>query len=554
MVNKFNTNNKIKLKTSYQKKIFFNHKIINKKYKKYLKILSPQLNEKNKTNFKINTWEGFLSNNFYRVILITFEFFKEFKKKYKKEKTLKKYYSFNTFAEIRSNLLTDRNFKACLYNIYKKKNCKIVNKKYKPPIPKSIKLNILEKVKYLILNKLVFKFLINIFRVRCLKISPNVAFIGSYFSTKNRIKLKFYGKGRYQTLNFPNFNFENKPNFEERSFLKKIQKRKDFDSFDKFFFNFLYFFFPTLYLENFNQNLKVSKDFFRKENFKVICNENFITNNKSSFNLMVGKTFFKIKHYYNEHNTLIHFLFGNYIERLTNYSDKYLNLGWRSKNSKIIKTGYMYGFNDEKYFIKPKKIYNIIYVTSIIKNEIHEYYDFLNSENYNVCKGDNFKKTFFKTLKKEIKDEIFFKLPKKIKQKNGKISIPEKILSRMKEDKFLPNNVSMRKYMDQAKLLIIDSIATVYLEALTKNIPFIIIAPKDLFLFNENINSIKPLIEAEIFFFDAHKAATFVNKHHGEYHLWWNSKKIQRARKKFININLRNEKSFINFFKNSKSF
>ena len=108
--------------------------------------------------------------------------------------------------------------------------------------------------------------------------------------------------------------------------------------------------------------------------------------------------------------------------------------------------------------------------------------------------------------------------------------------------------------MDQAKLLILDSIATVYLEALIKNVPFIIIAPKDLFLFNENINSIKPLIEAEIFFFDAHKAATFINKHHGGYHLWWNSKKIQRARKKFININLRNEKSFINFFKNSKSY
>ena len=86
MVNRFNTNNKIKLKTSYQKKIFLHHKIVNKKYKKYLKILSPHLNEKNKTNFKINTWEGFLSNNFYRIILITFEFFQQFKKKYKKKK------------------------------------------------------------------------------------------------------------------------------------------------------------------------------------------------------------------------------------------------------------------------------------------------------------------------------------------------------------------------------------------------------------------------------------------------------------------------------------
>ena len=354
MVNRFNTNNKIKLKTSYQKKIFLHHKIVNKKYKKYLKILSPHLNEKNKTNFKINTWEGFLSNNFYRIILITFEFFQQFKKKYKKEKTLKKYYSFNTFAEIRSNLLTDRNFRACLYNIYKKKNCKIVNKKNKPPIPKNIKLNIFEKVKYLILNKLVLKFLINIFRVRCLKISPNVAFIGSYFSTKNRITLKFHGKGRYQTLNFPNFNFENKLNIEERFFLKNLQKEKILTVLTNFSLIFCIFF-PTLYLENFNQNLKISKDFFRKQNIKVICNENFITNSKSSFNLMVGKLFLKIKHYYNEHNSLIHFLFGNHIERLTNYSDKYLNLGWRPKNSKITKTGYMYGFNDEKYFIKPKK-------------------------------------------------------------------------------------------------------------------------------------------------------------------------------------------------------
>ena len=51
IVNRFNTNNKIKLKTSYQKKIFVNHKIVNKKYKKYIKILSTHLNKKNKTNF-----------------------------------------------------------------------------------------------------------------------------------------------------------------------------------------------------------------------------------------------------------------------------------------------------------------------------------------------------------------------------------------------------------------------------------------------------------------------------------------------------------------------
>ena len=221
---------------------------------------------------------------------------------------------------------------------------------------------------------------------------------------------------------------------------------------------------------------------------------------------------------------------------------------------KITKTGYMYGFDDEKYFIKPKKIYNIIYVSSIIRNEIHDYYDFLNNENYNICKGDNFKKSFFKSLKKEIKNEMVFKLPRELKKRLGKISIPEKILSEIKENKILSNNISMRKYMDQAELLIIDSIYTTYLEALIKNIPFIIIAPKNLFLFNENINSIKPLIDAEIIFFDAQKAATFINKYYSSYDLWWNSKKIQRARKKFIDINLRNEKSFINFFKNSKSF
>ena len=119
-------------------------------------------------------------------------------------------------------------------------------------------------------------------------------------------------------------------------------------------------------------------------------------------------------------------------------------------------------------------------------------------------------------------------MPKVIKQINGKTSIPEKILSGIKEDEFY-QNISMRKYMDQAKLLIL-----IYCHripwALIKNVPFIIIAPKDLFLFNENINSIKPLIEAEIFF-DAHKAATFINKHHGGYHLWWNSKKFKSLKK-----------------------
>ena len=193
----------------------------------------------------------------------------------------------------------------------------------------------------------------------------------------------------------------------------------------------------------------------------------------------------------------------------------------------------MYCFNDEKYFIKPKKKFPIIYVSSIIRNEIHDYYDYLNLENYNICRGNDFKNLFFKNLEKKIKSKIMYKLPREIKKKLGTISIPKKIFSIINKEQILPNKISLRKFREQSEILIIDSIYTTYLEALIKNIPFIIIAPKNLFLFNKNIKFIKPLIDAGIIFFDANKAANFINKFYGNYNVWWNKKKFRMLEKTF---------------------
>ena len=149
--------------------------------------------------------------------MISFEFFQQFKNNSKKFKTNKLYHSLNTFEEVYINLISDKNLKGCLFKIFKKK-IKILNRNINLPIYQNNNPNFFEKIKYSILNKLIFKFFLNVFRRKILNIKPTVIFVGCYFSIKNRINLEFEGKGKFQTLNFPKLVFERKLNLEDRNF------------------------------------------------------------------------------------------------------------------------------------------------------------------------------------------------------------------------------------------------------------------------------------------------------------------------------------------------
>ena len=101
--------------------------------------------------------------------------------------------------------------------------------------------------------------------------------------------------------------------------------------------------------------------------------------------------------------------------------------------------------------------------------------------------------------------------------------------------KFDNHNLSLLKQLEKSKIVIIDHPVTTMLEALSRNVPTILYW---------NPNSWELRMEAEGFFEELHdaqiwhkepiSAAKFLNEVEVEPLEWWNDKKTQQAREKFI--------------------
>jgi putative transferase (TIGR04331 family) len=86
--------------------------------------------------------------------------------------------------------------------------------------------------------------------------------------------------------------------------------------------------------------------------------------------------------------------------------------------------------------------------------------------------------------------------------------------------------------------------STGFLEELNSNIPVILFAPKIFFsVKKEYLKFYKLLENVGIIFFDATKAANFINKNYDNLDKWWNSKKLQNNRKIFCENMCRSRKN-----------
>jgi putative transferase (TIGR04331 family) len=79
---------------------------------------------------------------------------------------------------------------------------------------------------------------------------------------------------------------------------------------------------------------------------------------------------------------------------------------------------------------------------------------------------------------------------------------------------------------------------------LNLNIPVVLFTPKDLFTEKrEYLKFFKLLEDVGIIFFNATKAANFINKNYDNLDKWWNSKKLQNNRKIFCENMCRSRKN-----------
>ena len=94
------------------------------------------------------------------------------------------------------------------------------------------------------------------------------------------------------------------------------------------------------------------------------------------------------------------------------------------------------------------------------------------------------------------------------------------------------------------KLVVETMNSTGFLELLNLNIPVVLFTPKDFFTVKrEYLKFFKLLEDVGIIFFNATKAANFINKNYDNLDKWWNSKKLQNNRKIFCENICRSRKN-----------
>jgi putative transferase (TIGR04331 family) len=113
---------------------------------------------------------------------------------------------------------------------------------------------------------------------------------------------------------------------------------------------------------------------------------------------------------------------------------------------------------------------------------------------------------------------------------------------------------SCKEQMSMAEIVVIDSISTAYLESLMMNIPTLCLFDKTSMHLNNNYKDFfDDLITAKIFHKTPKSAAKHLLKIYREPLLWWNSKKTQNLKEKWLKRNFGEPKLMLDYLQNLAS-
>jgi len=115
--------------------------------------------------------------------------------------------------------------------------------------------------------------------------------------------------------------------------------------------------------------------------------------------------------------------------------------------------------------------------------------------------------------------------------------------------KFDDYKKSSKVMMKSARLVVIDYIATSYLESLIMNIPTIFFWNQKVYLLNnDNLNFFDDLVNVGICQTNPAAAAEFINNLGENIEQWWWSNSIQKARKQFLDKNIGDPEDAIEYY------
>jgi len=512
------------------------------KHSKYSAILTERLNKLHNINYSDRYWQQLFYLGIKRYIALVYEFFNQVESRFDHENhdfrllDKKSFYTPFDLEDLRSYLSCSEHAYEQLFSIYIEQfyselisdDLKIMNIGAYKSKTKKQKRSFIKRTIYSVYDKL------KIFH-------PTIILLGVQYSPSKIKKLLLKSKSKiflYVLAPFERPEVKlNNIDVDKRDGLSVYNE--NFDKFDKFFFKTLESFFPIIFIEDYSDASKYY-DYQAKlfPKVKYIISESWISSSSMMFFIAHQQKMHGTKFISTEHKGVAHTYENNLLEDMVNISDLYFTIGWYHKdfdaNLKLVKTGLM---SPAKAKIDNLEEYKnkILYLTAPVYAKRTNYYgnNFFMGED--SCYYFEFQKKFFSELSNKVLKNVIFRMAPIMKTLKVATYNQMDIL----KDHIELMQIDSGRYrgpeaMASSKLVIIDYIATGYIESIINNIPTIIFLNKNIYLTQYGKDIYEELIQNGIVQSDPKEAAQLLMEVEKDPKKWWYSDNIQKARKSFL--------------------
>ena len=365
----------------------------------------------------------------------------------------------------------------------------------------------------------------------------NIALLGVFFTNKIFKDLIFKSNYKISNINLPITYINKKSVFKDKR--SKLSYLLTDNELEKYLSETIIYAIPKDYIENFNFYYKSYDIHLKKNNFKYILSEDWISNIKHSIYIGLAKEkgikFLAFEHGYGTYFYEFDYDFISY-----ECADKYLTLGWSKPNKNIAKAGfartniipYKYYKNKETILYISRTV--LPYEVEIIdRNMVDPHFTYDLSNIYNLIKN----------IDNKLLDNLLFR-PRENKNFAWDITYQ---LDLLKLNINIDSN-NFTKSIHNSRIIIIDHISTALAEIILTGVPFIL-------MYDINKISINPLtkeifdemLDCGMLHLNADSTLKQLNTIYDDVNLWWESKSVQSILKKIKEASLSDSNGTINY-------
>lgn len=528
------------------------HDFVQLKFEKYVDILAERLNRIHGTSYSRLFWERALSLSFERYITLAHEIFANCEAYFNADEhdcrvlSRTSYFVPPDFDAQRVFFQHSHYGQEQLFSIYMHifhpEGLKTADERFEPArrADSPVRPGIFRALDQFFSPGALDKVKREVFKKYYSRRTHKIGVLGSFFSAKNMNLLMTRSGGAIYPLERPPAQAgpgEASPARADRERL--AETRRDFDRFDLFFFASLESCFPAILVEDFRNAVSLYSEYLLKyKELEYVTSEAWLSSSRVALALALLRER-GVRHIFNEHNYFEHPWAGSLIRREAGLSDIFMSLGWEGRTIPNLVKGA--SLREFELGGRPAKRYKICYVSSIPLAKRPHYTAAYGENAENAPKYIKFVRSFFEKLSKETRGEILFRgYPGA--SSAGWLYYDLKValapyLEQVK--RFDDTSPSSRSLMLRSNLVIVDYIATSWLESVLMNIPTVFFWNKEAYYLNGDYPGFfEPLISAGICQTDPAKAAQFVETIKDDPEKWWRQEAVQKAKDAFLRKNI----------------